>query len=591
MFLDGSPLHSIANSRSTSRVGSQNVSRFVSRDPSRVASRVLSRVDSPESSVPVSGVASPNRGAVSSRSSPRMSRSHSPRRLLNEDHSPTSTSFVTAVEEVPAPKQKMTLSKKSASTGMLPPTTPKESKMMKILATQLCAKLNALRKTGMDCASGSVEAPQDPDGENKAEKAKANRQEEKFGSLLQATLGDKNDTVESITKALELMNAAMDEVCGARHATACIAERALRTMEAKLDRLTAFRTRQEKFAACCLNREELLQAVVKGADPMEIAADAMGFRRFVAHALHHCPFGLHNGKPQDADKTDFDGLMNTFGLPTAHIALKTAEKILKQGTAGWATSALRIARLLSLEVLISEEEKAERRAKRIFMKSAAKASVTEENMYEHFLAVARINLLAHKAGAMKGDEEEAVHLDALEKELKEEALALSADKLKEETDKIVAKDEDVAEECVAKPQNGGKAALAGSEQLKEFLNSALKKGVELRHDTVMRARLIITDLQAESIRRDAKAMIFTSDEEYRRKGWIEDAATKCADNVEKMVAKAIKNGIPDAHPKLTAAYMASKELREQEGFRKREYHVEKRKREKEEVARLQAAAK
>ena len=74
---------------------------------------------------------------------------------------------------------------------------------------------------------------------------------------------------------------------------------------------------------------------------------------------------------------------------------------------------------------------------------------------------------------MKGDEEEAVHLDALEKELKEEALALSADKLKEETDKIVAKDEDVAEECVAKPQNGGKAALAGCIPIAKAMNTSV----------------------------------------------------------------------------------------------------------------------
>lgn len=403
-------------------------------------------------------------------------------------------------------------------------------------------------------------------------------QEEKFGSLLEASLGNTMDTVESLSGGLSAMNDAKEEVCGSRHATAVLAERALRAIEGKLQRLTEFRKRQDKYVSCCqpVNREALMQQVIKGADPLEVAADALGFRRFVAHAVHRCPFGVHDGKPQEADKTDFDRLMETFGLPAGHVVLIAAKKILKDGAAGWASAALKKARALALGVLISDEEKEERKKKRIFMKSAARDGVSEKMMRDTYETVARVALLARKVGALSGEEEDAIALAAIEEELRVESVQLCADCLKKETDRLMEEDEELAEECLEKPFLGGVGAMKAQEKLSQLVNEALKKGVESRHDNVRQARMKITDLKAESIRRDAQCMIFKSEEEYKKKGWIEDAATKCADSVEKMIQNAISGGIPDSHPKLTAAYMASKELREQEGFRKREFNAQKR---------------
>jgi len=316
----------------------------------------------------------------------------------------------------------------------------------------------------------------------------------------------------------------------------------------------------------------MLEKVAKGADPAEVAGDAMGFRKFVSQSVHRCPHHEHDGKPQDADKTAFDQFIATFGLPAGHAAVTAAQKAMQQGSVGWASEAFKMAKALSKEVLISHEQ-----AEALKLASRAKEGVNEKKMYEIFLAVGRIHVLAKKAGGCTGQEENCIALAELEEEISEESVQLTVNKLKEDIDKIMEQDRRLAEDCEKNPKLGGKGALLHADKIQACLSKALTNGVDRMHDYVREARTNIIDLKAEAISRDAKCMIFTSDQEYQKKGWIEDAATKCANAVEKMIQDATeKDGIPNSHPALTAAYKASKELREQEGFRKREFNAAKR---------------
>merc|ERR1712178_535314 len=101
-------------------------------------------------------------------------------------------------------------------------------------------------------------------------------------------------------------------------------------------------------------------------------------------------------------------------------------------------------------------------------------------------------------------------------------------------------------------------AKSAAERLTSRVEEAIERGVLSSDTTVVNARMEIVNLRAEAVRRDAMAMIHQDAEDYKKRGWIQDAATRCADRVEAMIKKFTDEGIPHQHPKLMAAYEASK---------------------------------
>jgi len=210
----------------------------------------------------------------------------------------------------------------------------------------------------------------------------------------------------------------------------------------------------------------------------------------------------------------------------------------------------------------------------------ARDGVNDIQVYEAYERVARVHGLAVKAACMTGEEEVSQNLRGLEEELRAAALNLTAAALKASAEQIVEDDEAIAAKAEDEPAIGGRDSMKAAMKLSTLLETALRKGVLLNHDSIKFARATIVNLKGESIRREAKAMIHASEEVYRKQGYIPDAATNCADKVEHMINLAVEQGIPRAHPKLTAAWNASKELREQEGWRKREANAAKRRAER-----------
>eukprot|EP00931_Biecheleriopsis_adriatica_P118965 TRINITY_DN9425_c0_g1_i2.p1 TRINITY_DN9425_c0_g1~~TRINITY_DN9425_c0_g1_i2.p1 ORF type:complete len:229 (-),score=65.62 TRINITY_DN9425_c0_g1_i2:26-712(-) len=221
-------------------------------------------------------------------------------------------------------------------------------------------------------------------------------------------------------------------------------------------------------------------------------------------------------------------------------------------------------------------ERAKDHMKEVLLGSSVKEGVTDRQLYEKFEIIQRMADLAEKAGSMTGEEIALQELRALQDQLYTEAIHATECRVKVETEQALHEDASIAEKAVLQPHIGGRDALLYSLKLQELVELALQRGVKVTHGSVKLARVGIMNLRAESIRRDAKAMIHASEEEYREKGWIADAATKCADRVEAMINRAVSEGISRDLPKMQAAWQVSKELREQEGWRKREANAAKR---------------
>lgn len=433
------------------------------------------------------------------------------------------------------------------------PERPVEKKVTrlkgKVLAVMLCERLNALRAVGRRSTLESETAGNAVDTGEAWDDGAGHQ-----CALLSVTLSETSDSIESLHRQIEGLQAAEEEICGSKHATARVAERTAQVIKVKIQRLQILKDAQDSYVNCVDQRVSLLELARQGSDPEVLAQEAHGFRRTVDRAVHRD--GHNDGRPQDADKCNWPGFLQTFGLPEGHSAIAAAASILNSGVDTWANSCLAKAQEI--------------------VNAATRPGVAYAEVFDCYLQLCRANLLTRKAACMSGFEECLKTMKALEVELKGNALQLTANHLTVTVERIMAEDADIERRADEEPQVGGMFASDAAEKVLRLISESLKIGVHPGHESVRFARDCVPSLKAEGIRRDAKAMIYACDQEFDKKGYIEDAATKCADRVELMIRKAVQQGLSEAHPKMQAAYAAGKELRELEGWRKREANAAKR---------------
>eukprot|EP00930_Biecheleria_cincta_P042217 TRINITY_DN29038_c0_g1_i1.p1 TRINITY_DN29038_c0_g1~~TRINITY_DN29038_c0_g1_i1.p1 ORF type:complete len:807 (-),score=99.39 TRINITY_DN29038_c0_g1_i1:86-2485(-) len=419
----------------------------------------------------------------------------------------------------------------------------------KVLAVMLCERLNALRAVGRRSTLETETGTNAVDTGDTWDEGAGHQ-----CALLSVTLSETSDSIESLHRQIEGLQAAEEELGGSKHATARVAERTAQVIKVKIQRLQTLKDAQDNYVSCVDRRASLLELARQGSDPEVLAQEAHGFRRTVDKAVHRD--GHNDGRPQDADKCNWPGFLQTFGLPDGHSAIVAAASALNSGVDAWADSCLAMAQEI--------------------VETATRPGVTYPEVFDCYLQLCRGNLLARKAACMTGFEECLKTMTALEVELKENALQLTANHLTVTVKRIVEEDSKIEKRADEEPQVGGMFATDAAEKVLRLISESLKIGVHPGHDSVRFARDCVPTLKAEGIRRDAKAMIYACDQEFAKKGYIEDAASNCADQVELLIRKAVHQGLSESHPKMQAAYSAAKELRELEGWRKREANAAKR---------------
>lgn len=376
-------------------------------------------------------------------------------------------------------------------------------------------------------------------------------------ALLNRTLADTTDTEELLRQRGELLRAAEEDVQGARHATACLAERSNAVCQAKLKRLQALRERTEAYEAGTCQREVLLKAVLEGADPSEVGKQVTGFKSFVAKCAH-------DGPPEEADKSNFQVFLKTFGLPGNHHLVLKARQALQIGAEDWSASALDLAK----KAILNLEQEATPSVEQVL--NLAKA-------IEQLSQLAKCAGASARGGALAQLKELETDLQERAAELKARAVLVEAKRLKEFVQAELEKDNQLQQS--SDTVIGGQEAQSAAARIKQQLELGMAKGIPVNNESVFLARQAEIDLRAEAVRRNALKIVSDDQQEYREKGFVPESANKAAERVEAEIERAKREGVPAYHAKLADAAASASELRQQEGFRKREFHVAKRRNE------------
>jgi len=381
---------------------------------------------------------------------------------------------------------------------------------------------------------------------------------------------DSVDTEESLQHRINLLQSPMDEVqnVGAsQHATLCLANRAKQVAEQKLSRLKLLRERREAYAKASDQREAFIMKVLNGVDPKEIAQEVHGYRAYTQNCVH-------DGDLLETEKGDFDNFLMTFGLPDDHEYVIEAQRVLDDSDKAWCKSASRLM-----------EEKA-----RVLMEDEFGK---EADAYKLAANVENVFVLAKLVGSISTRNNLYKVVPDLSKRLKEHAVRLRAQWLEglatdllEEVLEIAEKDNDFA--LTAKDDAGGKAAAQAAERMKNLMSMTLGKGVPAFHNAIITTRQKMIELKAEAVRRDAVAFLYEDAQIMKTHGWIANKAIELSDKIEEAVKKAQSEGVARTHPKLSEALDKAQNLREQEGFRKREATAAKKRAEKEAAERAAA---
>merc|ERR1712039_584542 len=165
-------------------------------------------------------------------------------------------------------------------------------------------------------------------------------------------------------------------------------------------------------------------------------------------------------------------------------------------------------------------------------------------------------------------------------DIRKEIIRLAAEHLKDAVQAEVELDQQRSEN--ASPGEGGKPAHESAKKVERLVADARAKGVAVGHENVAFSNRARVDLLAEALLRNAIAEFHRGAQDYAANGWKADAAWDAAARVETDIQRWQDMGVPPSHPKVTKAIAKAKELREQEGLRKREFNAAKRRREAEE---------
>lgn len=166
-----------------------------------------------------------------------------------------------------------------------------------------------------------------------AQLPKSGQAEGEEGSLLLHTLGDTADTPEDLrqrAKTLQESQEAVEDYGGMRHATSCIFQRAMQCMLRKAGLLENLLQEQAVFEAACEPKAEVIQAIMDGGSAKDVGQNLARFHPLLKKIVH-------DGPPQDADKSCWVTFVQTFGLPLKHMCVLQGRRVLKSAREAWVT--------------------------------------------------------------------------------------------------------------------------------------------------------------------------------------------------------------------------------------------------------------
>jgi len=395
---------------------------------------------------------------------------------------------------------------------------------------KLLGSLFQLRRAGASAEEAEPSSSQPAAGEVPAVDAVAHEE-----PLMVATLRDLHDTEAALRKVearLQQAHEPVTDLGGLRHATAILAGRALAVIRRKAKLVGEMEQRILSFQAAQAQKEDIFAGVLEGnscAAPPEL----LYMKSFMSCHIHHD--GHHNGHPVDADKSDFESFVASFGLPSQHDLVLQMKTLLTEAADWWAEATLR----------------------------AAENGAGPEELQ-------RLFLLAGSVGCDKGHESLQQASTILGDRLAHEALA--------RTQEAQALDQwNSARSEIPLPESAQEAV----EKIGKAVKEAVELGAPSKHEAIEQARDMLKALMMEEKRRLAEKVLYVA---MRRQEQDKQDAAQCekenrmlevglasaaADRIEKEVQEAIDSGALPRHSALRQALEIAKVLRDQDGDRKR----------------------
>lgn len=383
------------------------------------------------------------------------------------------------------------------------------------------------------------------------------RRAEMFGTLtaeeepeelpfLQATLAELADTSSSLLAGLAAMEAAQAPIAedgGARHPTAVIAARSGAVLVRKAELLQRAEARSAAFERAHAAAAELNERLRE--QDADTPPELLGTEGFLATVLHK------GGRPQDADKSDFEGFASSFGLDDQHQEVLKITRLQAEACDWWAKKLL--------------EE------------------IQNDTTTDHMQRMIRVLKEV-------GEDDE---LPALK-----QAGSILSDKLAVRVliaaEGLQAQDAEAkASNAIPDPENARKCADRVAEDLR--LTKAM--GCSPKHPKMLKAKGIEVAFRLEEKQRHARKVLIAAKERRDRDAKAADqaklegrvmevgAATAASDAIDADIDRVtIGEGVMPTHADLREAKQIGKDLRDADGQRKRLWAREQRLKEKQAAA-------
>jgi len=362
--------------------------------------------------------------------------------------------------------------------------------------------------------------------------------------LFEQTLCNLQDDAASLRNVAEQIREA-DGACsdcgGARHASTVIARRLLGVLDRKMELLEGVQDRLDLVEAAFARKERIVDRVCAGGEaPPEILGVAAFLKKYI-HA---------HGEPQDANKSDFDAFVHSFGLPERHKTVVKLRDLIADFADWWTVATLK----------------------------KAEGGLDVDNIMR------MLDVVKSMTGGKKSEK------------MQEAAVAIN-DKIAEQVlvfaEGMVKKDEFACSRSdVPQVESARKAARDINFNIKE----AIVGGCPTDHPGLVGAKKIASEFEvltksriAEKAHIHAKMQLMKDDNAQQvlgPDGIVEvGLATRGAESIDDAMKKAVKEGAPKVHEHLEAAKNIASTLRERDGVRKRmknrQERMEKEKLEKE----------
>jgi len=153
------------------------------------------------------------------------------------------------------------------------------------------------------------------------------------GSMILRVISSTEDTAESLEKGIDVLANSKPLVGlygGARHPTSLISFRTLDVIRRKLEVVVPITAAVRKLEELCANKGVAVTKVLKGASAEQVVSEAWDIQKKLDAATHP------GGKPQDQNRSDFEGFVRSFRLPSDHHILLRGWNLVKNEAYDWA---------------------------------------------------------------------------------------------------------------------------------------------------------------------------------------------------------------------------------------------------------------